>query len=104
MITAQEAFSQSLSKLEEEQTIDELLKIDNAIKEACARGYFVTISPPLKAIVAEKVAVEMEEFGYNTNVMLSGVINEQGERLAQVQINWRYTPSQQSRVKQQACN
>jgi len=104
MITAEEAFKEAVVKLEEQQTIDELLKIDAAIKDACFRGYFVTISPLLKPLMAEKVAIELEEFGYNTNVVLSGVMTEQGERLAQVQISWRYTPSIQSRVKSQPCN
>jgi hypothetical protein len=99
MITAEEAFKIALTNNEKIETIDALLVCERRIKEAVERGCFAVSSEALLPEVAEKLGIELEEFGYSTNVIFSQRYNESGIPLAMVQINWRYKPSPQSRVE-----
>lgn len=105
MLTADEAYKLSVEKLEDQQTIDELLELESKIKDATIKGYFACVSKPLPITISEKLAIELEEFGYNASVQSSGVVAQNGESLPFVMVNWRYKPSAQSRVDQPiSCN
>lgn len=99
MITAIEAFNLSLEKTTNLETIDALLVCESRIKEAVEKGFFAAWSDPLLGPIAEKLSIELEEFGYNTNVVPTNMYNDKKEPLAAVQINWRYKPAITSRVE-----
>lgn len=92
MLTAKEAFDLSVKNLEPIETIDELLTVEQRIKEAIEKGFLVTRSDPMSAQKAEKLGIELEEFGYATNVVFSGMMTENKEPLCCVEVNWRYIP------------
>ena len=100
MITADEAFQKTTEALEPISTIDETITLDNAIKDAAAKGFFVIVSSPLKANIAEKLSMEFEEFGYMTTVANSSYRTESGEMLCNLIISWRHRPVTTSRVIQ----
>ena len=102
MLSAEEAFEASKKKLEENtQTIDELLVLDNRIKESIEKGYFATFSEPMSIMKAEKLSCEIEEYGYASGVQASGMVNaETKEQLVVVTVNWKFKPPINSRIKQ----
>lgn len=104
MITADEAYKLSIESLEFVQTIDQLLEAEQAIKQAIERKVFACITKPMPLYIAEKLAIELEEFGYQTNVQGTNMINQDGNTLAAVCIIWRFLPSPLSRVPKQVCN
>jgi hypothetical protein len=100
MISADEAYTETLKILEPIETIDQVIALDNAIKDAASKGYFVIVSSPLKANLAEKLSIEFEEMGYMTTVVNSARQTESGEALCNIIISWRHRPVPNSRVIQ----
>lgn len=99
MIDAEMAYKESLAKLEEVQTIDELLEIDKKIKNATEGGFFTCLAGPYHVLKAEKLAIELEEFGYQAMTEFRNTFTEDGQPLIHVCINWRYNPTSESKVK-----
>lgn len=105
MLTATEAFELSIKKQEEIQTIDHLLIVEKRIKETIEMGHFCINSDPMPPVVAEKLAIELEEFGYSTSVLFANRFTEDGKPLAYINVGWRYKPAPNSRVNSNlVCN
>jgi hypothetical protein len=100
MISAEEAFEKSKVALDPLSTIDEMLEIAKTIEDAASKGCFGVYSSPMFGLKAEKLAMELEEFGYFTQVLPAAIQNEKGERLAIISVGWRWKPSELSRVVQ----
>lgn len=99
MITAEEAWKESLSTMESVQTIDQLLEVDTKIKEYIkSPGCLGFITPPYHYPVAEKLCLELEEMGYNARTQASGRFTEAGEPLVSISVNWKYLPNGVSRA------
>ena len=105
MLTAQESFDGTVKTLELLETIDAMLEIELRIKAALGNGYFVVYGPQVKPKVGEKVAMELEEFGYCCSVHPANMKDADGDMLCYVSVSWRYAPNPQSRVNSSiACN
>ncbi len=92
MLSAEESYRLTIGKSEEIQTIDHLLVVEGRIREAIERGYFVAFSDVLVPQIAEKLGVELEEFGYGTEVQGVNMIDTNNQPLCRVIVNWRYLP------------
>ncbi len=92
MLSADEAIKLTQQTWEEVQTIDELLRAEQAIKENAAKGFLVAAISGIPVPKAEKVAWELEEFGYFTGV-INGRLDATGAMLVDVQINWKFRPA-----------
>ena len=100
MLSAEEAFEKSKQKLEDTvQTIDELLELDKKIKDAVDKGYFCTHSEPMLPVKAEKLAIEVEEYGFSCGVQGTGMIDAEKNPLVVVSVNWKFKPFN-TRIKQ----
>jgi hypothetical protein len=99
MITAEEAWLESVVAMESIQTIDQLLEIDTKIKEVMKLpGRFCMVFGPFHFTIAEKICIELEEIGFHARCDGSGRFNEAGEPLVVVQVNWKYFPNGVSRA------
>ena len=99
MITADEAWKESMAALESIQTIDQLLDIDAKIKEYMKQpGCLGFFTPPFRFAVAEKVCIELEEMGFHARTQPSGRFTEEGDPLIVVSVSWKYLPNGASRV------
>ena len=99
MLSAQEAFVQSRQKLEETvQSIDELLVIDQRIKDSVEKGWFVAYSDAVSIQVGERLAIELEEYGYFATVQRANMMDAEKKPLVYVTVNWKYKPNS-SRVE-----
>ena len=98
MITAKEAFEKTVTQLQEHNVIDLLLMAQERIQSAVEKGGFAVFVGPCPFASAEKLAIELEEFGYCVSVQNAGIINEKNEPLMVVNVNWRFKPAINSRV------
>ncbi len=99
MLTAEEAFKETLAKIPSSETIDHLLVCEQRIKEAVSQGIFAIYSEPMSVAVAEKLAIELEEFGYATSPVGTSRFTAENQPLVAVGVTWRYKPSVTSRVE-----
>lgn len=91
MISAAKAFQQSLTNQDDTSTIDELLDAETKIAEAVERGSFAVVLGPHPCKKAEKLAIELEEYGYCVAVSHPEIRNQ--EVVVAVMVNWRFLPS-----------
>lgn len=105
MKTAQEAFDATIKVTENISTIDAMLLLASRIEQAIEKGIFVTQSDPMSVSEAEKLSIEMEEYGYHSTTTGTNMMNEKKEPLACVIVNWRFNPVSWSKVKVvESCN
>lgn len=101
MLSANEAFEQTIKKFEEVQTIDDILELDKRIKMAIEKGHFAVVSDLMSPNRAEKLGCELEEYGFSTSVQGTGMFNaETKEPMVVVHVNWRWKPPANSHIKQ----
>ena len=100
MLSAAEAFEKSKEKLEETQIIDELLVVDARIKDAIEKGVMAIWSDAMSIDKAEKLCMELEEFGYFAATNNTNICDQEKRPLYAVWVGWRYRARSDSRVVQ----
>lgn len=93
---AQEAFSGSLSNLDDIDTSPIIVDAGIKIKEAIEKGYFVAqVHGYDNLLQVEKAALQLGELGYSATTCQSGVKpaeNNAMQPLYGIQLNWKYMP------------
>lgn len=94
---AQEAYLASLSQWGDLNTDTQLLEANTAINAAIAKGYLNTHINGIEDVrVAEKVAIQLGELGYNTACVSGGQMPQPDGSIRMVHavtINWKWWPA-----------
>lgn len=96
LLTAQEAYTETVKVWEGVDTTEALLAAAESIKAAIALGRPCCGIGGLDSAVAEKAAVELTQIGYNARTMDGGARQMPDGTIRQtvgIAINWIYMPS-----------